>query len=339
VKKGEAMLNDKAKQITNAIFGKGPKEADKIGKGVARQYGVGEEGFNVSSCQFALHYFLESPDTLQGFVRNLAECTKLNGYFIGTAYDGKTIFNKLRKIKTNESIQIVENGKKIWEITKRYGADNFDDDSSSIGYKIDVYQESINQQIPEYLINFDYFNRVMEAYGFKIIARDEAQELGLPEGTGLFEELFMNMVEEIKKNKYKEKDYENAVNMTIFEKKISFLNRYFVYKKMMEVNTEKVEIELGEYSESEMQRNNVESIHQENIGKKEEEREKKIKQKVRKLSKKLLLVPATEAIEEQEEPKAIVEEKIVIKAKKPSIKPKKLKPKFIINEEDNKEDN
>jgi len=332
VKKGEAMLNDKAKQITNAIFGKGPKEADKIGKGVARQYGVGEEGFNIASCQFALHYFLESPDTLQGFVRNLAECTKLNGYFIGTAYDGKTIFNKLRKIKTNESIQIVENGKKIWEITKRYGADNFDDDSSSIGYKIDVYQESINQQIPEYLVNFDYFNRVMEAYGFKIIARDEAEELGLPEGSGLFEELFMNIVEEIKKNKYKEKDYENAVNMTVFEKKISFLNRYFVYKKMMEVNTEKVEIELGEYNESEIQRNNAESRHQEDVGKEEQGKEKKIKQKVRKLSKKLLLVPATEAIEE-EEPKEIVEEKIVIKAKKPSVKPKKLKPKFVIDEE------
>ena len=46
------------------------------------------------------------------------------------------------------------------------------------------------------------------------------------------------------------------------------------------------------------------------------------------------MVPATEAIEEQEEPKANVQEKIVIKAKKPSVKPKKLKPKFIINEEE-----
>jgi hypothetical protein len=81
VKNGDAMLNDKAKQITAAIFGNGPKEADRIGKGVARQYGKCEDGFNISSCQFAMHYFFETPDTLQGFIRNLAECTKLNGYF------------------------------------------------------------------------------------------------------------------------------------------------------------------------------------------------------------------------------------------------------------------
>ncbi len=82
IKNGNAMLNDKAVQITNAVFGNGPKEPEKIGKGVARQYGKGEEGFNISSCQFAIHYFLENPQTLQGFMKNLAECTKLNGYFI-----------------------------------------------------------------------------------------------------------------------------------------------------------------------------------------------------------------------------------------------------------------
>jgi len=174
VKNGDAMLNDKAKQITSAIFGNGPKDADKIGKGVARQYGKHEDGFNISSCQFAMHYFLETPDSLQGFMRNLAECTKLNGYFIGTAYDGKLIFDLLKKTKTGESIQINEDGKKIWELVKGYGSDNFEDDSSSIGYRIDVFQESINQLISEYLINFDYLDRVMESYGFKIINKEEA---------------------------------------------------------------------------------------------------------------------------------------------------------------------
>lgn len=316
VKNGEAMLNDKAKQITSAIFGNGPKEPEKIGKGVARQYGVGSDGFHVSSCQFALHYFLESPDTLQGFVRNLAECTKLNGYFIGTAYDGKLIFNLLKKVKTNESIQIVENGKKIWELTKRYGGDNFEDDSSSIGYKIDVYQESINQQISEYLVNFDYFDRVMESYGFKIIPREEAKEFGFPEGSGLFSELFMNMLEEIKRNKYKEKDYGNASQMNAFEKKISFLNRYFIYKKLIEVNTLKVQIELGEYSESEINRNAIDSIHAEKVGKEVSER---AKPKIRKLQKKLMLVQATEAMEEEEKEQPPVAKE---PTKRAAVKPK-----------------
>jgi hypothetical protein len=322
IKNGNAMLNDKAKQIALSIFGVGTKDADKLGKGVLRQYAVGENGFNVSSCQFAVHYFLENSDSLQGFLKNIAECTKLNGYFIGTAYDGKQIFNLLKKTKTGESIQIVENGKKIWEVIKNYGADRFDDNSSSIGYKISVFQESINQTIPEYLINFDYFTRVIESYGFKLIDRDEAINLGLPEGSGMFNELFLNMLEEIKINKFKAKDYGDAMNMTSFEKKISFLNRYFVYKKIREVNTEKIQIELGEYNETEMLRNSIETIQAINISKEEEI---KTKPKVRKLRKKLLLVPATEAIDDI----VIVPQKEVPQKEVPQkeVKQRKKKPK------------
>jgi len=306
IRDGSAMLNDKARQITASVFGNGPKEADKIGKGVSRNYGKGSDGFNVSSCQFAIHYFMENPDTLQGFMRNIAECTKLNGYFIGTAYDGKLIFDLLKKIQTGESIQINDDGKKIWEIVKGYSSNNFMDDSSCIGYKIDVFQESINQLIPEYLVNFDYLNRIMEAYGFKVIDRDEAKELGLPEGSGLFSELFMNMIEEIIKNKFKAKDYEKAPEMTAYEKKISFLNRYFVYKKFTEVNINKIVLELGEYQETEINRNAEETHIAVEVAKNEILINKP---KVRKLKQKLLLVPATEAIEEPTAPANVIVEK------------------------------
>ena len=329
IKDGSAMLNDKAKQITDAIFGKGSK---KIGPGVDRQYGKGMDGFQISSCQFAVHYFFENPDTLRGFMKNIAECTKHNGYFIGTAYDGKLVFNELKKTKTGESIQIIEDGKKIWEITKGYGADTFDDDSSSIGYRIDVFQESINQTISEYLINFDYFNRVMTAYGFEIISREEANELGLPEGTGLFSELFLNMLDEITRNKFKAKDYGNASLMTAIEKKISFLNRYFVYKKIRVVNTNAIELELSEYNETSALRDMKETKHVVKIA---EEVDAKFETKVRKLSKKMLLVPATEAIDEQEQsniPEPVVEPKKIKKNIK--VKAQKAEKKIIIIESD-----
>jgi hypothetical protein len=299
------MLNDKAIQITNAVFGNGTKDSDKIGKGVSRQYGKGAEGFNVSSCQFALHYFWETPSTLQGFMRNLSECTKLNGYFIGTAYDGKEIFKLLKKKGPGENVQIIDDGKKIWEIVKGYNSETFEDDSSCIGYRIDVYQESINQLLPEFLINFDYLNRIMELYGFKLVDRDEAQNLGLPEASGLFSELFMTMIEEIKRNKYKENDLGNATKMTEFEKKISFLNRYFVYKKIRHVNEEKIEIELGEYQDEERVMNQAISKasvekSKANVEKSKANVEQKTVSKIRKLNTKLVLVPATEALEEKE---------------------------------------
>ena len=294
IKSGAAMLNDKAIQITKAIFGSGPKDSDVLGKAVFRQYGKGEDGFNISSCQFALHYFLENPTTLQGFMKNISECTKLNGYLIGTCYDGKEIFNLLRKKIQGESVQIIEKGKKVWEIVKGYNSSSFEDNSSSIGYRIDVYQDSINQLITEYLVNFDYLDTLLDNYGFKLIDREEAISLGLPEGSGLFSELFMNMMEKIKKNK--SKDYGEAINMSDYEKKISFLNRYFVYKKIRNINTDKVQLDFSDYNYSEIERNNEETNESVVISK-ELDKEIKKKRKIRKLGKKLILDPSTEAME------------------------------------------
>ena len=54
------------------------------------------------------------------------------------------------------------------------------------------------------------------------------------------------MVDEIKKDGRKEKDYGNAMQMTAGERTISFLNRYFVYKKVRNVDALKeMERNLG----------------------------------------------------------------------------------------------
>jgi hypothetical protein len=326
IKDGTALLNDKAKQISAAVFGNGVKDVEKIGKGVAKLYGKGDGGFNISSCQFALHYFFENPDTLKGFLKNLVECTKLNGYFIGTCYDGKSIFNKLKKVKPDEGVKLVDEGKQICEIVKYYTFDTFDNNSSSLGYKISVCQESINQYIYEYLVNFEYLDRLLDAYGFKLITIEEANEMGLPSGSGMFSELFINMLDEIKNNKYKSSIFGEAPNMTLIEKELSFLNRYFVYKKIREVNVDKLYLELGEYEDTMDKRAQEDSKKAVVIAKEEET---KIKPKVRKLQKKLLLIAATEAVDE---PVKKIEEEINKKtAKKAATKSKKL---VIIDEED-----
>jgi hypothetical protein len=329
IRDGSALLNDRAKKTAAAVFGNGPKDVDKIGKGVARQYGKGDTGFNVSSCQFAIHYFFKTSDTLKGFLKNVAQCTKLNGYFIGTAYDGKILFDKLKKIKSGDSVQLVDQGKKVWEVIKIYTSDTFEDNSSSIGYEINVYQESINQYISEYLVNFNYLDRVMEAYGFKIISREEANEMGLPEGSGLFRELFINMLDEIKRNKFKETLYGESPYMTTIEKEISFINRYFIYKKIREVNIDKIHLELGEYDEAVAEREKKETEKAVVVAKEEM---KANKPRVKKLSKKLLLVAATEAVDE---PVKQIEETIEKKkGPKQQVKQVKKAKKLLIVEND-----
>ena len=318
IRSGHAMLNEKAVQITKAVFGNGSKE--HLGEGVQRQYGKGEDGFNISSCQFAIHYMFQDINTLHNFIRNVSECTKLNGYFIGTSYDGKTIFNKLKKKKQGESIEIYENNKKIWQIIKDYASSSIEDDESCIGYKISVYQDSINKITPEYLVNYDYLNRIMEDYGFILVPREDAQKMGFPEGSGMFIELYNLLVNEISRFPFKSNEYGKSINMTSREKEISFLNRYFIYKKIRNVNAEKIANSFINQLPSELQFEKKETIaFQKDVNKAIKESTPKVK----KLNKKLILVPATDASDEKEE--LVITENLLKPKLKPKPKPKSKK--------------
>lgn len=241
IRSGEAMYSEKGSEITRAIFGQGEKNVGRLGKGVIRQYAKGATGFNVSSCQFAIHYFFESKETFFNFIRNVAECTKINGYFIGTSYDGEALFDRLRGVQTGEGISIyASEEKKMWEVTKEYSHERFDAEDTCLGYKINVFQESINKSFHEFLVNYSYLNRIMADYGFRLVGKNEARSLGFNDGTGMFYELFNSMMSEIGKDTSKAAEYKDAPNMTANEKSISFLNRYFIYKKVSGENVEKL---------------------------------------------------------------------------------------------------
>ena len=240
IRDGTAFITEKDKEIARAVFGTGPKDLNLLGQGVYNQYGVGHDGFNISSCQFALHYFFETNASINRFLKNIAECTKLDGYFIGTCFDGKTVFNLLKDKNEGESITIMDGEKKMFELTKMYSQTGFPHDDTGVGYPINVYQETIGKTFREYLVNFDYLIRLMEDYGFVLLKEEESVAVGLPNGSGLFDELFKSMEMEIKTNPKRNADYKNANLMTIEEKRISFMNRYFVFRKVRNVNVDKV---------------------------------------------------------------------------------------------------
>lgn len=247
IRTGAALRTEKDKQISDVIFGNMSANKSGLGKGVTRHAGVGRAGFSISSCQFALHYFFQNPETLVGFVKNVAECTQINGYFIGTAYDGERIFRKLQRTDTGGSIQINHNDKKIWEIVKHYSHTQFPTASGSIGMRISVFQESINQYIDEYLINFSYFIRVMENFGFVVLGDNEALDMHLPSGMGNFKVLFDAMENEIKTSASEGANYGKALMMSEAEKEVSFLNTYFVFKKIREIDPENVVLDMSEF--------------------------------------------------------------------------------------------
>ena len=241
IRSTEAIFSDKGKEITRAIFGDGPKDESRLGKGVFRQYAKGKDGFDVVSNQFAIHYFFKDVITLNNFLRNVSECCKVGGYFIGTSYDGREVFRLLENKETGEGVAIrTPGGVKMWEIRKQYTGEQYNNDVSSLGYRVDVYQESINKTFSEYLVNYDYLTRLLENYGFTLLDREETRAMGLPASVGGFNQLFYKMESELKSRRIKKSNIGNADNLTTNEKKISFLNKYFIFKKVREVNAEKV---------------------------------------------------------------------------------------------------
>jgi hypothetical protein len=80
----------------------------------------------------------------------------------------------------------------------------------------------------------------MENFGFVLPSREEARTMGLPNAMGNFNELFDTMKEDIKRRHLKKSDVGSALSMSTDEKRISFLNKYFVFKKVRDVNAEQV---------------------------------------------------------------------------------------------------
>lgn len=60
----------------------------------------------------------ENETVLNSFLKNISQCTALEGYFIGTCYDGQKVFNLMKDIETGKSKSLTKNDKKIWEVTK-----------------------------------------------------------------------------------------------------------------------------------------------------------------------------------------------------------------------------
>ena len=140
----------------------------------------------------------------------------------------------------------------------------------------------------------------MEKYGFIVVPREEAKTLGLPEGSGMFIELYHKMMDEIKRSPMKAVDYKEAPNMTKYEKDISFLNRYFVFKKIRTINAEKLtNAILGALpSEYEFEETQTKIAKKAVEQQEEKEEQKQVKRKPKALQRKLVLTEAVEAADE-----------------------------------------
>lgn len=241
---GYININDYSRQIMNIIYEKNNEIMPEF-KNISKRYnGLASKGFNIISSQFTLHYYFKDKKTLTGFLENISENCKKNGLFIGCCYDGNRIFEKLKKLGTDNFIYQKKGSKlPIYNIIKKYNIENFDfdinePDKNMLGNTIEVFMDSIGSYIEEYLVNYDYLIYMMKEYGF---------EPYLPEINKNYKEIFTKPIDSFEtiidklpelKNNDNElqniKIYKNALNILNDNelKELSKMNNYFIFKKI-----------------------------------------------------------------------------------------------------------
>ena len=163
------------------------------------------------SCFFAIHYLFRDEKTLTSFMQNVQEMLSYNGFFIGTFVDGHTLHNSFDTsgvFTTSNS-----NESKLYEI-KRSGESSSVKETSLFGTQIDVFlNDSIIHDYDhlqphtkkEYLVMFDKFVEFAKHFDLELVE------------SSMFEEFYHS--------------YQGG-QLTDDEKKFSFLNRTFVFRKV-----------------------------------------------------------------------------------------------------------
>lgn len=198
---------------------------------------AGAGGFDVVSCQFAVHYFFSTPITLRAFAANVAKHIRPGGFFVGTCMDAHRVHAALGE---KQCIQGVVAGKVIWRIHRLYkGFDPSADCRGNTGLRIKVYVQTIGQPLEEFLVDYRLLRVAMAEVG--LVPPDASQLSGLglsakdvPEGTCTFEAAFERLRGQCADGQHeneKDRHTTSSLQMSDDEKAFSFLNRWFIFVK------------------------------------------------------------------------------------------------------------
>ncbi len=161
--------------------------------------------FPVVCCQFGVHYFFKSEHTFNNLVDILDATLQQNGHFVVTFMDDKMVndlFDKHGRQSGTEQYCYREQNNEIIYYLKR----QVDTSQSKFGNKLRIVLNGnnvLNEGSDEYVVNYATFVDYMSKRNYSVV------------DTGMFEALGSL----------------SSCELTEYERDISFLNRYVVFKK------------------------------------------------------------------------------------------------------------
>jgi hypothetical protein len=213
-------MDEESKKLLRLVF-----RRDNVTSQPYLRYITGRaaRGFDVVSCQFAIHYFFQSPEKLHGFLSNVSRNLKKNGIFFATFMDGDHVDSLLSSFPSG-----VAEGKKlddqvtVWAIIKRYQS-YITADEEPFGKLVDVYLENTNRLIPEFLVNLDTLIKHAHAHGLELA------------DTAMFSQTFADLRNEIPDDPSERTHLDTDIlelEKDPIQTRFSFLNRWVVFRKM-----------------------------------------------------------------------------------------------------------
>lgn len=120
--------------------------------------------FDRINCQFAIHYFFKSEDTLKNFKTNVNNHLRNGGYLLATTFDGRKVMELLGDKERFVQEYTDENGKSktLFEIIKKYDVKLEKNTIVGTGHAIDIYLPWISLEgrfVTEYLVDSEFMTR------------------------------------------------------------------------------------------------------------------------------------------------------------------------------------
>lgn len=212
--------DDTFRDLAKIAFG--DKNKSQIDDSVLLQFhDRARKRFDIVSCMFAIHYMFDNIQSLRNCVNNIDMLLKDGGYFIGTCLDGYLVDSKL---SNNEKIEGKKNDKLLWSIEKKYKKYEVNRPIENIGLKIRVYVETINQELDEYLVDYNLLKIELGKKNIFPVKDEDLKDIKLNDigtSSGSFETIY---------NEYNNKN-KKSIDMDKVNQEFSFMNRWFIFKK------------------------------------------------------------------------------------------------------------
>lgn len=170
-----------------------------LSKHVVTEYGP--QRFDVVSSMFAFHYFFEGESSLLTILDSIDNNLKVGGYFVCCLFDGDLIEAKLKSgsFKTPN-----------FRITKK-SQHTFQPYGNKIG--VLMRETVLDEEMDEYIVHPKDLIGILQWWGLELVE------------TKSFDDMY---------KEWSSQDRRNRLNQ--FEEEVSFLNRYYVFKRVVDMS-------------------------------------------------------------------------------------------------------